>query len=54
MSNLVRICTELLELIDEKDKIIVRQSELISNILNENLEKENMINVLRQEEDYLY
>lgn len=53
-SNLIKICIELLELNDEKDKIIIKQSNLIADILNENLEKENMINTLMQNEEYLY
>lgn len=54
MNNITKICTGLIELIEEKDKIIVKQSEMISSVINENLEKENMINVLKQEGEYLY
>lgn len=54
MNSIVKVCTDLLELIDEKDKIIVKQSEVISSVVNENLEKENMINELMRQEEYLY
>lgn len=54
MNNITKICTNLLELIEEKDKIIVKQGEVISSVINENLEKENMINELMKQEEYLY
>jgi len=34
--------------------MIKKQNELIAELTNENLEKENMINELMQEEKYLY
>lgn len=34
--------------------MIQKQNELIAELTNENLEKENMINALMQEEEFLY
>lgn len=45
---------ELLEIIENQDNIISRQNRTISNLVNENLEKENMINILNEQEEYLY
>jgi len=39
----------LLELINKQDDIIKKQNEIIAELTNENLEKENMINVLMSE-----
>jgi len=40
---------DLLELINKQDDIIKKQNEIIAELTNENLEKENMINVLMSE-----
>lgn len=45
---------DLLEIIEKQDEMIRKQNELIAELTNENLEKENMINALMQEEKYLY
>ena len=45
---------DLLEIIGKQEELITKQNELIAKLTNENLEKENMINVLMQEEKYLY
>lgn len=45
---------ELLDIIEKQDSMICKQKELIDGLVNENLEKENMINVLIQQEEYLY
>jgi len=45
---------DLLEIIELQQDMINRQNELIADLTNENLEKENMINVLNQQEIYLY
>lgn len=45
---------DLLEIIENQDNIIDRQNKTISNLVNENLEKENMINILNEQEEYLY
>ena len=48
------ICYDLLDIIEEQDKVIKKQNETIIKLTNENVEKENMINVLMQREEYLY
>ncbi len=45
---------DLLEIIENQDDMICRQNKLIAKLVNENAEKENMINVLMQKEEYLY
>lgn len=40
---------DLIELIEKKGKIIKSQSETIARLVNENAEKENMINELMRE-----
>ncbi|MDI9476434.1 MAG: hypothetical protein QM295_06330 [Bacillota bacterium] len=39
----------LLEIIERQEEMIRKQNELITKLTNENLEKENMINVLMSE-----
>ena len=39
----------LLELIDKKEKVIIKQNETIAKLLNQNAEQENLINVMMQE-----
>jgi len=45
---------DLLEITEKQDDIIKKQNEVITRLVNENLEKENMINELMQQEKYLY
>lgn len=45
---------DLLEIIENQEKMIQRQNKLIAELTNENLEKENLINELLQQEDFLY
>lgn len=45
----MEIITELLELIEDQSKVIDKQSEMIAKLTNENMEKENLINVLMQQ-----
>lgn len=45
---------DLLEVIEMRQDMINRQNELIAKLVNENLEKENMISVLNEQEKYLY
>lgn len=40
---------DLLEIIDNQNRVIEKQSELIAKLTNDNAEKENMINVLMTE-----
>lgn len=39
----------LIELIGEQDQVVRKQNDIIAKLINENLEKENMINVMMQE-----
>jgi hypothetical protein len=50
----IKLYYDLLEIIEKQDNIIKKQNKLISELTNENLEKENMINELMQQEEYLY
>ena len=54
MQNDIKVYTELLELIDKQNEVINKQNEMIENLVNDNLEKENMINELIKQEQYLY
>lgn len=45
---------DLLEIIEKQDDMIKKQNKLIAKLVNENAEKENMINELMQQEEYLY
>lgn len=54
MSSKTKLYHDLLEIIDKQDEIIQKQKDIIASITNENLEKENMINVLMQQEEYLF
>ena len=49
-----KLCYELLDIIEAQEGMICRQKDLIAKLVNENLEKENMINMLIQQEEYLY
>lgn len=49
MKNNYKLYHELLEIIEGQNLVIERQNELIANLVNENLEKENYINVLAKE-----
>lgn len=40
---------DLIDLIEQKGRIIKQQSETIAKLVNENVEKENMINELMKE-----
>jgi len=48
--NLSKICADLLELIDQQERMIVKQNETIMNLVNDNAEKENAINLMLQKE----
>ena len=50
----VKLYYELLDIIEKQEDMIRKQNELIAELTNENLEKENMINELIQQEEYLY
>ena len=40
---------DLLDIINEQEKIIVKQNEMITRLVNETAEKENMINELMKD-----
>ena len=50
----IKLCYDLMEIIEKQDEMIRKQNELIAKLTNESLEKENMINELMQQEKYLY
>ena len=50
----VKLYYDLLGIIEMQDEMIRKQNELISELVNENMEKENMINVLMQEQEGMY
>ena len=54
MQDNINLCYDLLDIIISQEKTIHKQNEIISELTNENLEKENMISVLTQQEKYLY
>jgi len=43
---------DLLDVITQQEKIIVKQNELIARLVNETAEKENMINELMKDVAY--
>ena len=45
---------DLLEIIEKQDEMIYKQSKLITKLVNENMEKENMINILMQEQEGMH
>lgn len=42
--------TELIEIIENQSEDIKSKNEVIARLINENLEKENMINILMSDE----
>jgi len=49
-----KLCYNLLEIIEKQDDIVRKQKHTIYELVNENVEKENMINVLMRQEEYIY
>lgn len=49
MTKEISYTLDLVSLLEKREEIIVAQSELISKLINENLEKENFINILVKE-----
>ena len=45
---------DLLEIIEKQEEMIKKQNEVIARLTNESLEKENMINELMRQEEYLF
>lgn len=46
MKNMTKTYFDLIELIEQQEKVIKSQSEVITKLLNENAEQENLINEL--------
>lgn len=45
----IKLYTDLLGIITNQTELIVNQNNMIASLVNENAEKENMINVLMSE-----
>lgn len=45
---------DLLDIIEKQDEMICKQNKLMAKLVNENMEKENMINILMQEQEGMY
>lgn len=54
MSSKGKLYYDLLEIIEKQDETLAKQNNLISKLVNENMEQENMINVLMNKEGYLF
>jgi len=50
----IKLYYDLLDIIEKQENVIKKQNETIIKITNENLEKENMINELMKQEEYLF
>ena len=44
-----KLCHDLLNIIDKQEEMIKKQKDVITELVNENMEKENMVNVLMTE-----
>lgn len=44
----------LMEIIEKQQEVICKQKQTIFSLVNENMEKENMINVIMKQEEYMY
>ena len=49
-----KLVYDLLDIIKKQDNIICKLKQTAYSLVNENLEKENMINVLMKQEEFLY
>ena len=49
-----KLCHDLLDIIDKQEEMIKKQNDMIAKLVNENMEKENMINELAKQEEFLY
>jgi hypothetical protein len=50
MRNLTKAYFDLIDLIEQQEKVIKSQNEVIIKLLNENAEKENMIKEMIRDE----
>lgn len=46
MRNLTKTYFDLIDLIEQQEKVIAKQADAIISLLNDNTEKENLINEL--------
>lgn len=49
-----KLIYDLLEIIRKQDDLICTQKQVLYSLVNENAEKENMINILMQEQEGMY
>lgn len=54
MATKTKLYYDLIEIIEKQDEVICKQNQTIAKLVNENMEKENMINVLMKQEEFLY
>lgn len=54
MSDKLEVYTELLDVVSEQDALIATQNKVITKLVTDNLEKENMINALMGDLDGFY
>jgi len=50
MATITKLYYDLIEVIEKQDEVICKQNQTIANLVNKNAEKENMINVLMNEQ----
>lgn len=50
----IKLYYDLMDIIQKQEEMIRQQNKLIIELVNENMEKENMINVLMQEQEGMY
>lgn len=54
LQDKTKLYFDLIDVIEKQDEVICKQNQVIYKIVNENLEKENMLNVLMQEQEGMY
>ena len=50
LQDKTKLYFDLIDVIEKQDNVISKQNQTIVNLVNENLEKENMVNVLMSEQ----
>jgi hypothetical protein len=50
--DMTKTFLDLLEIIDQQERLIIKQNETIAKLVNETAEKENIINELMKEITY--
>ena len=51
-ANMTKTFLGLLEIIDQQERLIIKQNETIAKLINETAEKESIINALMQDVVY--